>query len=180
MMIQCKKGVAFRDTLAMPLQRGSGVGVAECNCRIIGTEEILVALPQNPHLSKFRAVKHFEAQVFVFAHFHPFFSRLFRWLDHREMVLLSRRKKERLPTTEESRKFITALCMYIQFATALVEDCKIALTSLPWAHCNLDREKDELKKKQEDIAKSLQEKEFEVQGIAGIVVIPASNTYEIG
>ena len=34
--------------------------------------------------------------------------------------------------------------MYIQFATALVEDCKIALTSLPWAHCNLDREKDEI------------------------------------
>lgn len=48
--------------------------------------------------------------------FHPFFSRLFRWLDHREMVLLSRRKKERLPTTEESRKFITALCMCSQAA----------------------------------------------------------------
>ena len=31
----------------------------------------------------------------------------------------------------------------------------------------LDREKDELKKKQEDIAKSLQEKEFEVQGLSG-------------
>ena len=108
------KGVAFRDTLAMPLQRGSGVGVAECNCRIIGTEEILVALPQNPHLSKFRAVKHFEAQVFVFAHFHPFFSRLFRWLDHLEMICFSGEKqKERLPTTENLRKFITALCMCI-------------------------------------------------------------------
>ena len=108
------KGVAFRDTLAMPLQRGSGVGVAECNCRIIGTEEILVTLPQNPHLSKFRAVKHFEAQVFVFAHFHPFFSRLFRWLDHLEMICFSGEKqKERLPTTENLRKFITALCMCI-------------------------------------------------------------------
>lgn len=66
------KGVAFRDTLAMPLQRGSGVGVAECNCRIIGTEEILVALPQNPHLAKFGVVKHFEAQWFVFAHVSSF------------------------------------------------------------------------------------------------------------
>ena len=66
------KSVAFRDTLAMPLQRGSGVGVAECNCRIIGTEEILVALPQNPHLAKFGVVKHFEAQWFVFAHVSSF------------------------------------------------------------------------------------------------------------
>ena len=66
------KGVAFRDTLAMPLQRSSGVGVAECNCRIIGTEEILVALPQNPHLAKFGVVKHFEAQWFVFAHVSSF------------------------------------------------------------------------------------------------------------
>ena len=67
-----KKGVAFRDTLAMPLQRSSGVGVAECNCRIIGTEEILVALPQNPHLAKFGVVKHFEAQWLVFAHVSSF------------------------------------------------------------------------------------------------------------
>jgi hypothetical protein len=77
--------------------------------------------------------------------FHPFFSRLFRWLDHLEMICFSAEKqKERLPTTEKLRKFITALCMYIQFSAALVEYCKIALTSLPWAHCNLDREKDEI------------------------------------
>ena len=66
------KGVAFRDTLAMPLQSSSGVGIAEGSCRVAGTEEVLVSLPQNPHLAKFGVVKHFEAQWFVFAHVSSF------------------------------------------------------------------------------------------------------------
>ena len=58
---------------------------------------------------------------------HPFFSSLFRWLDHLEMICFSAEKqKERLPTTENLRKFITALCMCIQFATIFsgrLQDC---------------------------------------------------------
>ena len=66
------KGVAFRDTLTVPLQRSSGIGVAKCDCCIIGAEEVLIALPQNPHLTKFRVVEHFEVQGFVFAHLTSF------------------------------------------------------------------------------------------------------------
>ena len=62
----------FRDTLAVSLQCSSGVGVAKCDCCIIGTEEVLISLPQNPHLTKFRVVEHFEVQGFVFAHLASF------------------------------------------------------------------------------------------------------------
>ena len=46
------KGVAFRDTLAMPLQSSSGVGIAEGSCRVAGTEtysdeELLTLLVNN-------------------------------------------------------------------------------------------------------------------------------------
>lgn len=42
------------------------------DCCIIGAEEVLIALPQNPHLTKFRVVEHFEVQGFVFAHLASF------------------------------------------------------------------------------------------------------------
>ena len=39
------KGVAFHDTLTVPLQSGTGIGISQGRCRITGTEQIHLIVP---------------------------------------------------------------------------------------------------------------------------------------
>ena len=68
------KGVAFHDTLTVPLQSGTGIGISQGRCRITGTEQILPVFSQNPHLPKFRAAEYLQIQIFLCCHVTPSFS----------------------------------------------------------------------------------------------------------
>ena len=68
------KGVAFHDTLTVPLQSGTGIGISQGRCRITGTEQILPVFSQNPHLPKFRTAEYLQIQILVCSHVIPSFS----------------------------------------------------------------------------------------------------------
>ena len=99
------KGVAFYDTLTVPLQSGAGIGISQGRCRITSTEQIRPVFGQNPHLSKFRAAEYLQIQIFVCRHVIPSFSGQFGGpLTVRWFCSSGEKQKERLFLLEKGSK----------------------------------------------------------------------------